>query len=136
MVRTEKDLLNGIAALPRKKIFWSWRKNLLLLNELAALYWQKKSSQAWNRFTDFRSHAGTHGLRTPREDIIYTVRPKIQSQSKIFRYGWSIFCLPHRPNFSDIFDLCLHGVYPQRTPNKAFFIEIQNVCAWADKLSK
>ena len=49
-----------------------------------------------------------HGLRTPREEIAFTARPKIQSQ--IFRYGQSIFCLPHRPNFSDIFDLCLHRV--------------------------
>ena len=49
-----------------------------------------------------------HGLRTPREEIAFTARPKIQSQ--IFRYGGSIFCLPHRPNFSDIFDLCLHWV--------------------------
>ena len=30
---------------------------------------------------------------------------------KILRYGQSIFFLPHRPNFSDIFDLCLHWVY-------------------------
>ena len=51
-----------------------------------------------------------HGLRTPREEIAFTARPKIQSQSQIFRYGRSIFCLPHRPNFSDIFDLCLHWV--------------------------
>ena len=51
-----------------------------------------------------------HGLRTPREEIVFTARPKIQSQSQIFRYGGSIFCLPHRPNFSDIFDLCLHWV--------------------------
>ena len=29
---------------------------------------------------------------------------------QIFRYGRSIFCVPHRPNFSDIFDLCLHWV--------------------------
>ena len=49
-----------------------------------------------------------HGLRTPREDIAFTARPKTQSQSQIFRYDGSIFCLPHRPNFSDIFDLCLH----------------------------
>ena len=35
-------------------------------------------------------------------------RPKIQSQ--IFRYSRSIFCLPHRPNFSDFFDFCLHWV--------------------------
>ena len=27
-----------------------------------------------------------------------------------FRYDQSIFCLPHRPNFSDIFDLCLRWV--------------------------
>ena len=51
-----------------------------------------------------------HGLRTPREEKAFTARPKIQSQSQIFRYGQSIFCLPHRPNFSDIFDLCLHWV--------------------------
>ena len=53
-----------------------------------------------------------HGLRTPREEIAFTARPKIQSQSQsqIFRHNQSIFCLPHRPNFSDIFDLCLHWV--------------------------
>ena len=51
-----------------------------------------------------------HGLRTPRQEIAFTARPKIQSQSQIFRYGGSTFCLPHRPNFSDIFDLCLHWV--------------------------
>ena len=49
-----------------------------------------------------------HGLRTPREEIAFTARPKIHSQ--IFRYGRSIFCLPHRPKFSDFFDLCLHWV--------------------------
>jgi hypothetical protein len=48
--------------------------------------------------------------RRPREEIVFIARPKIQSQSQIFRYGQSIFCLPHRPNFSDIFDLCLHWV--------------------------
>ena len=32
------------------------------------------------------------------------------TQSQIFRYGRSIFCLPHRPNFSNIFGLCLHWV--------------------------
>ena len=51
-----------------------------------------------------------HGLRTPSEEIAFTARPKIQSQIQIFRYGRTIFCLPHRPNFSDIFDLCLHWV--------------------------
>ena len=52
----------------------------------------------------------SHGLRTPREEIAFTARPKIQFQSQIFRHGRSIFCLPNRPNFSDIFDLCLHWV--------------------------
>ena len=51
-----------------------------------------------------------HGLRTPSEEIAFTARPKIHSQSQIFGYGWSIFCLPHRPKFSDFFDLCLHWV--------------------------
>ena len=46
----------------------------------------------------------------PREEIAFTAWPKIQSKAQIFRYGQSIFCLPHRPNFSDIFDLCLHWV--------------------------
>ena len=51
-----------------------------------------------------------HRLRTPREEIAFTERPKIHSHSQIFRYGRSIFCLPHRPKFSDFFDLCLHWV--------------------------
>ena len=54
--------------------------------------------------------ACNHGLRTPREEIAFTERPKIHSHSQIFRYSRSRFCLPHRPNFSDIFDLCLHLV--------------------------
>ena len=49
-----------------------------------------------------------HGLRTPREEITFTARPKIHSHSQVYRYGQSIFCLPQRPKFSDIFDLCLH----------------------------
>ena len=51
-----------------------------------------------------------HGLRTPGEEIIFTLRPKIKSQSQTFRYGQSIFCLPHRPLISDFFDFCLHSV--------------------------
>ena len=51
-----------------------------------------------------------HRLRTPREEIAITAWPKIQSQSQILWYAGSIFCVPHRPNFSDIFDLCLHWV--------------------------
>ena len=69
------------------------------------------------RRTIVRSYVGrdvqvvlVHGLRTPRDEIVFTAWPKIQSQSQIFRYSQSRFCLPHRPNFSDIFDLCLHWV--------------------------
>ena len=46
----------------------------------------------------------SHGLRTPREEITFTAWPKTHSHSR------SIFCLQHRPNFSDIIDLCLHWV--------------------------
>jgi hypothetical protein len=56
------------------------------------------------------SNACIHGLKTPREEIIFTALPKIHSHSKIFRYDRSIFCLPHQPNFSDIFDSCLYWV--------------------------
>ena len=56
------------------------------------------------------SNTWFHGLRTPREEIAFTARPKIHSHSQVFRYGQSIFCLPHRPKFSDFFDLCLHWV--------------------------
>ena len=55
--------------------------------------------------------SSTHGLRTPGEEIAFTARPKIHSNSQIFRYSRSIFCLPHRPKFSGFFDLCLHWVY-------------------------
>ena len=51
-----------------------------------------------------------HGLRTPGEEINFTAWPKIKSQSQIFRYGHSIFCLPYRPKISDFFNLRLHWV--------------------------
>ena len=62
-------------------------------------------------------HGLMHGLRKPREEKAFTAWPKIQSQSQIFRYGRSIFCLPHRPKFSDFFDLCLHWVSVVRAMN-------------------
>ena len=77
-----------------------------------------------------------HGLRTPREEIAFPVRPKIQSQSQIFRYGQSIFCLPHRPNFSDFFDLCLHKVSVVRGISlcnffvRGFSAKAQNQCTY------
>ena len=62
----------------------------------------------WLRLLWCQMPSHNHELRTPREEIAFTVRPKIKSQ--IFRYGWSIFFHPHRPNSSDIFYLCLHWV--------------------------
>ena len=58
-----------------------------------------------------------HGLRTSGEEIPFTAQPKINSQSKIFRYSRSMFCLPHRPKFSDFFDLCFHWVSVVRDKN-------------------
>ena len=43
-----------------------------------------------------------------RDEITFTAQPKIQFQPQLFRYGRSIFCLPHWPTFSDIFSLCLN----------------------------
>ena len=52
----------------------------------------------------------TDDRRPTGEEIAFTVQPKINSHSQIFRYGQSISCLPHRPKFSDFFDICLHWV--------------------------
>ena len=41
------------------------------------------------------SYIFANGLRTPIDEIAFTARPKINSHSQIFRYGQSIFCLPH-----------------------------------------
>ena len=85
-------------------------QNRVYVGSLKLLYViNKRHHNNWTNFINF-GHRYIHGLRTPREEIAFTARPKIQSQSQIFRYGGSIFCLPHRPNFSDIFDLCLHWV--------------------------
>ena len=71
----------------------------------------RRASQRKNQYITkmlARKDDHSHELWTPREEIVFTARPKIQSQSQIFRYVQSIFSLPHGPNFSDIFDLCLH----------------------------
>ena len=73
----------------------------------------------------------THGLRTPREEIAFTARPKIHSHSQIFRYGRSIFCLPHRPDFSDIFDLCHHRVSVVHEHTPSIRVYIISLRVWA-----
>ena len=72
------------------------------------------------RFHEIRNQrdAECHGLRKRSEEMAFTARPKINSQFQIFRYSRSIFCLPHRPTFSDFFDLCLHWVSVVRAESK------------------
>ena len=36
---------------------------------------------------EFNLHMAEHGLRTPGGEIIFIARPKIKSQSQIYRYG-------------------------------------------------
>ena len=48
---------------------------------------------------EMRPDASDHRLRMPREEIFFIAQPKIHSHSQIFRYGRSIFRLPHRPIF-------------------------------------
>ena len=68
---------------------------------------------------DDASDLRDHGLRTPREEIAFTAKPKIKSQFQIFRYGRNIFCLPHWYKISDLFDLCLHWVSVVRVRDDA-----------------
>ena len=63
----------------------------------------RKAYKIWMMYMHF-----TQGLRLPSVEIVFPTRPKIKPQSQIFRYGRSISYLPHRPKFSDFFDLCLH----------------------------
>ena len=98
----------------------TWTGTPLSYNNLTiffAFYAGKNSENIWfyylistNELYSVLVDNPNHGLRTPREEIAFTARPKIHSHSQIFRYGRSIFCLPHPPNFSDNFDLCLHWV--------------------------
>ena len=65
-----------------------------LINKCKKRYQRQSTICAWDD--------KWHGLRTPGEEIAFTARPKINSHSQIFRYGQSIFCLPHRPKLSEL----------------------------------
>ena len=95
-------------------IFGLWVKSKILGSSHFALSESDLNALNFHEYNWFEEkwmkNGILHGLRTPREEIAFTARPKIQFQSQIFMYSRSIFCLPHRPNFSDIFDLCLHWV--------------------------
>jgi hypothetical protein len=60
-----------------------------------------------------------HGLGTPGGEITFTARLKLTPTPKIFRYGQSIFILPHQPKFSDFFEI--HGVSGVRVRMKVHF---------------
>ena len=81
------------------------------------IYENNSITQKQLKFFDI-SELSNHGLLMPGEEIAFTARPKINSHSQSFRYGGSIFCLPHRPKFSDFFDLCLHWVSVVRVSNE------------------
>ena len=80
------------------------------------------SNELKSYMEDFILH---HGQRTPGGEIAFTAQPKIKSQSQIYRYGRSIFCLPHWPKISGFFDLCLYWVSVVRGP--AFEIGLSNL---------
>ena len=61
---------------------WNWFLGLFLIVLTAKTLQRCVSAQVFrinNRLIQ--------GLQTPREEIAFTARPKIQSQSQIFRYG-------------------------------------------------
>ena len=92
--------LHNIAVVPDSVVQLSSTKKSLKQRFVPSIGNSRNQAlQAW--FQNSRC-GGTDYVRTPREKIAFTVRPKIQSQSQIFRYGRSIFCLPHRPKFSDL----------------------------------
>ena len=73
----------------------------------ANILWSKN----WKQGTILdRTSGQNHRLQTPGEGMSLTTWPKNQSHSQIFRYSQSIFCLLHRPNYLDFFELCLHWV--------------------------
>ena len=93
----------------------TFHSTLLFLPLSPSFMYSRSISHIWGH----NFYCMHHGLRTPREEIAFTARPKIHSHS-LFRYRQSIFNLPHRPNFSDIFDLCLHWVSVVREQNCHF----------------
>ena len=84
--------------LTEKKLTGSW-----------SILWKKLYSKCNLSKSKFEGKFVIHtDYRRPERK--FTDKLKIHSHSLIFRYGRSIFCLPHRPKFSDFFDLCLHLV--------------------------
>ena len=98
--------------------------NLDFIIKVNLLHKLSKVRTIFHEIISFSKYLVEYTTRTTDEEIAFTACPKIHSHSQIFRYGQSIFCLPHRPNFSDIFDLCLHWVSVVRSPWYTIFIYI------------
>ena len=64
------------------------------------LWWIRTFRRFYSMFT-WLMYVWSHGLRMPREEVVFTTLPDFHSLSRISRYGRSIFCLPHQPNFSE-----------------------------------
>ena len=109
-------------------------QNMFLLKHLQSQMPKVPSSQQNHEL--FIKLSFAHGLRTPKEEIAFTARPKIKSQS-IFMYG-HFFC-QICPNFQISF-ICHFIGYPQFLRNKVFnqtylFNSILDVCHKRDKNS-
>ena len=99
----------------RKRQLWL---SYLLSGELNALAWfpwmaahclSGKSGQNQELSKSWVENRNRNPERSESKDS----KGKVDSYdgcNSIFRYDRSIFCLPHWPNFSDIFDLCIHWV--------------------------
>ena len=86
------------------------RANKIPTNAICSMSLKNSSKHsAWFQLS-FHRHCHRIRMQMPSEEITFTAWPKIKSQSQIFRYGHSIFCLPYRPKISDFFNLRLHWV--------------------------
>ena len=114
-VKTEKNpitkstkiiMIYTIGLIYSLAIWYHCTRPNIQLGALISLHWLEYfKNLRLNRYMQYITDYGH-----PERKIAFTTEPKIQSQSQIFRYVRSIFCLSHRPNFSDFFDLCLHWV--------------------------
>ena len=94
----------------KNKTYIASRANKIPTNAICSMSLKNsRKHSAWFQLS-FHRHCHRIRMQMPSEEITFTAWPKIKSQSQIFRYGHSIFCLPYRPKISDFFNLRLHWV--------------------------
>ena len=88
-----------------------------LPNQLKLVYWSFEQNSIQSTFDLFPQPAGKEtnvqitDYGCPERKYSSVLGQKFTPIPKFLgTYGRSIFCLPHRPNFSDLFELCLHWV--------------------------